>query len=675
MATVSSSEGAAVPSRTVLLWLAALLVAWLSGIEPTWRKVHDVAGRFATVNLQRQEADRQVAAAQNLVEAEKVALLELESFERAYPTPERRDAERATLYRGFVKTWDIFGGGRLAESCNPARPCQCRLPPKVAGDIREVTVHIPNLAGATSAIKRARAIAGSNLESAFDRLHNFCVAEIRLDQKTDRKQQVLRERQAEILKDGEAAYRIALADARTHAAKLVTDADVSFELLGLKFRATPLLAPVLWGGFAIAWLIAARSEAVAAWTTPAAGNEQARHRAGGVFAPLAVLAWAMLLRVAWTGIAITAYQGAMTWRALAAIALCLLLLAGAWLVTLLLSMSFTPGTAAVQPAAGAKPAIFAFLAGAGACAVAFWLPGHVLRAAHGALPIVVVIGSVPLLLATQSWLRGLPAGTAQGITGRRAVLGGAIAAGLAGIFWMVHGSTPAQANARREPRFPRRKASAPTLKRPGFYRKAEARTGAAVLHYVNGQGRSGKGGAIPRQLSASAVPPYKWLRGAKGADFPSWLVDVADPESPASERATLAGTERAALSTASWAFEQAALRLLAKDGNRQARVLPACELLLNGIRHDIAFKHRHSKLRKRSSPSFRLYDLAAGLAVRYDHPQVLQELTLRIEQAGHALLFRSRIRKWEDRGSSWHRRWRKRNVPITWHSDQTATVF
>jgi len=64
---------------------------------------------------------------------------------------------------------------------------------------------------------------------------------------------------------------------------------------------------------------------------------------------------------------------------------------------------------------------------------------------------------------------------------------------------------------------------------------------------------------------------------------------------------------RVSLATASYAYEHAALaRIAAKD------CALACQLLLAGIRHDQYFKQG-----TREEPSFRLYEMLAGVSLRF----------------------------------------------------------
>lgn len=104
-------------------------------------------------------------------------------------------------------------------------------------------------------------------------------------------------------------------------------------------------------------------------------------------------------------------------------------------------------------------------------------------------------------------------------------------------------------------------------------------------------------------------------------------------------------------SVAAYSFEQAALSHLKEESMKSI-----CLLLLIGITQDLKFtKHLNGKY----TPSFRLYDLLAGLAVRSDNEEYLVRMLSMIERTDNNLktLFEERIHKWTNKDSRWYRKW------------------
>lgn len=683
VASDTESTGS-IPSRTLLLWLAALAVTWVSGIEPTWRKIQDVAARFERVNWQRQEADLQAAAQLQLIEVERAWLPRLQEFEAKYPGQEGRDRARKALYQTLQK-WQTAVHQESQTVSAAASESQSKGTADACAS--------PLLVGAAP-VPRGETEAQKKLASAIDLLRNFCQLELGLDQMSPDKQKLRVDKQTEIIRTGEEAHQKALAEARTDAEKARENADVDFELLGLKFKAAPLLASLLWSAFAFAWLQAARREATKArtpsgFTSGAATQGEDRNVA---LLALMLLAWAVQLRVSWVGLGVTALQGAMRWKALLAIALYILSLGSGWVVAqMLANRQFSDASPAAYATGSRKLVLGLVLLSASVFAVVWCFPGPSLRLTQSLKPSVTAIGALPLLLVAWSSLRSLSnTGTTPGLSSRRGFMkgtAGAAAVALAGLVWLgmqppAHSRQGASRWARlwkRHERVVRTVSQTNTLK-AGFYLRATtpsvASASSTTVHYVGEGGRITTEARLPelKTLVQTHQPFYRWLRSPSQSQNPSWLVEHSPARTLNDEREEL-GKYRVAYATASWSFEHAAVGLLTKRGTGRVTIQRACELLLNGILHDVMFKRTHGHLRKRSAPSYRLYDLAAGLAVRFNQPHVLQELKLRIEQAGYGLIFESRVRKWEDPNSGWHRRWRDRRFPMRWQCDQGVAVF
>jgi len=127
---------------------------------------------------------------------------------------------------------------------------------------------------------------------------------------------------------------------------------------------------------------------------------------------------------------------------------------------------------------------------------------------------------------------------------------------------------------------------------------------------------------------------------------------------------------RVHLASASWAFEEAAVAALRKKPVDRKHSEEICKLLVFAINHDIFFKSARSR-----RPSYRLYDLLAGLCVRFKQDAYFQELLRLIKVAGQEGLFKTRVDKWNDLQSGWRKRWRNRARPLKWISSSGGVVF
>lgn len=127
---------------------------------------------------------------------------------------------------------------------------------------------------------------------------------------------------------------------------------------------------------------------------------------------------------------------------------------------------------------------------------------------------------------------------------------------------------------------------------------------------------------------------------------------------------------RVQLASASWAFEQAAMEILRSKPLLRKHSEQVCKLLVYSINHDIYFKSRRSH-----PPSYRLYDLLAGVCVRFRQDVYFQELLRLITDAKQEGLFETRMAKWKDPLGLWRKRWRNRKVPLKWASSSDGVVF
>lgn len=126
---------------------------------------------------------------------------------------------------------------------------------------------------------------------------------------------------------------------------------------------------------------------------------------------------------------------------------------------------------------------------------------------------------------------------------------------------------------------------------------------------------------------------------------------------------------RVNLRNASFAFENAVLFILNSTDLRTIDYEAACRLMVYAINHDLRLSADTGQL-----PSFRLYDLLAGVALRYDRSEYSAELLRLIKEFGLETLFQPRIKKWGDPNSSWHRRWNNLERPTRWGGKQGVSL-
>jgi hypothetical protein len=125
---------------------------------------------------------------------------------------------------------------------------------------------------------------------------------------------------------------------------------------------------------------------------------------------------------------------------------------------------------------------------------------------------------------------------------------------------------------------------------------------------------------------------------------------------------------RVNLSRASFFFEQAAAVRIQKE-----EIESACDLLLFAIQYELQSAYRTSRANRflpyKKSPSYRLYDLLAGVSVRFDKKDYLDRIVEMIKKSPDLAIaksFETRITKWQDSNSKWHSRWSNTNKPIIW---------
>jgi hypothetical protein len=125
---------------------------------------------------------------------------------------------------------------------------------------------------------------------------------------------------------------------------------------------------------------------------------------------------------------------------------------------------------------------------------------------------------------------------------------------------------------------------------------------------------------------------------------------------------------RVNLSRASFFFEEAAAVEIQKN-----EIENACNLLLFAIQYELQSAYRASRVSRfppyKKAPSYRLYDLLAGVSVRANKPDYLSRMIEMIKKSPDRDTvkgFETRIAKWQDSNSKWHSRWSNTNKPMSW---------
>lgn len=686
-------------AKTAALWAVALAIVWISGLEPTLHTVAETARAFGEINAGRQEAERRATIRLNRVAAEKEEVGRLKQFEQRYPHGDKRNQERARLDQKLQEATEKKNSVEkdLPETeweASPAWQNARRAKDKAANEKREFDSSEKKLTSLPLAIREER------LKAETDAL-------------------------------AEESKRLKRIYAKARKQAQAQERNVSFELFGFQFKASPLLAPLLWCAFCVAllgYLAKARAKSIACcdrgirtlaqlpcfsgdeiadlaerlptwavepalWTYASAlgtGKDQtllAREPwVNRVFGSLSeqqfitasiflirILLWATELRVAWITLEFSRYLGTNWARALLPLALMAILgvtacVAGwwffgekwiAWLgrakdqrlvgLSTIVLLLVTVSLLSWHPSVGIH---FAFLLQKSL----LWL---------ATLP----VGLLTVWVATRVYgLRGkanrIFPPTGKGFTRRGAMIA---MAGFAALATLTI-SLPTLLAPARKTRDGKCKPLRITLKQ-GFYQKQPQSNGntakdqrtafsfADILHYIGADGRFSQRGCLPSLESLTKV------RAPTMSHVGTVASSVTSP------------VPRVHLATASWSFEEAVIAVFRQGPIGRKKSHEACQLLLCGIQHDLLFKQRINKERKKGRPSFRLYDLLAGVSVRYRQEESFNQLLEMIEGSGQRLVFQTRLEKWQDVTGPWRQRWRNRKKPVIWKGSSGAVVF
>ncbi|HEY1050339.1 MAG TPA: hypothetical protein VGE39_11310 [Prosthecobacter sp.] len=689
----SRTHAANAMGKATALWVAALAVVWLSGLEPTYQSVAARTQGFAERNRVAQIVQRQIVRKGELaagVAARKVA--EAEYLLR----PGSIDSEREERNEEVR-----YAKNRLEEL--QKSPDTGTHPPSVPQLNKEVELAEKRIAAFNDKIKELgledkdderRKVAVQNLEVKLQKAVNDAKSEIATQQENFDTQ---REQRKESLSK--------------------QDRSVSFELVGFKFNSPPLLAPLLWSACLLSLLayltqtrVVSTAHAVEGTTAlsslhshhpdafkdkigrlpfwasrpvmTALRNERAetgsnppaeppwichvfgsrRYRASS-FAAVVASAWLALLfqtRVSWLALELSHHLGSNLTRQVIPLAVLLLMLPTIAITCWWIGDGEKIRCRWLVSAAQVWPWL---VVGMAAGVAAFYVPGvrgSFDTALQSALPLALFL-PLPFFIAAIHRMRSeqhrpliLPK-FSRVITRRNFLAAAAISmGGISALFFRPE----------RTPRFRRRKKPArhvPEME-SGFYRRMPSQDPrhAVVLHYVDTSHSMWRGGRRPRHVTRE-----KRLRTNVDNRFPASEKIFREAGIP---RPTSAET-RVHLASSSWAFEEEVTRALGRNELRSIDAHHACGLLLNAIKHDVIFK------RGQGRPGFRLYDLLAGLAVRFRHPDHLDSLIEAIENSGQTLSFSARIDKWRDPKSNWWKRWRDHKKSISWSTSQHVVVF
>ncbi|MBT1700889.1 hypothetical protein KK083_28615 [Fulvivirgaceae bacterium PWU4] len=151
--------------------------------------------------------------------------------------------------------------------------------------------------------------------------------------------------------------------------------------------------------------------------------------------------------------------------------------------------------------------------------------------------------------------------------------------------------------------------------------------------------------------------------------------DNLQPESVASISALTSfktvSNKRVHLATSSQVLETTALELVSSG-----KPLDAIILLRASVFHDLFLKSRNSQDKPvafqhkvTQKPGYRIYDLLAGLSVRFEPDRRNLKVLLRIlRDSRNVAQFETRYSKWNNEKSIWFQKWKDKNKKIKWSS-------
>jgi hypothetical protein len=115
--------------KTAALWAAALVIVWVSSLEPTLRSVIMTARAFREINTDRQEAEGQAITRLSHVAADKKEFEQLSQFDQKYPTDKSQKRERAKLEKNLKitqKEWQKLPQWQDPVACTMSKFAETR---------------------------------------------------------------------------------------------------------------------------------------------------------------------------------------------------------------------------------------------------------------------------------------------------------------------------------------------------------------------------------------------------------------------------------------------------------------------------------------------------------------------------------------------------------------------
>jgi hypothetical protein len=190
-------------------------------------------------------------------------------------------------------------------------------------------------------------------------------------------------------------------------------------------------------------------------------------------------------------------------------------------------------------------------------------------------------------------------------------------------------------------------ASTPAGKRPRFRRRALNRFAAGV---PSGFYRNDVGPVIHRVDGSGTIRGVVCVNPAhlKPSGGDELAVTFGTRESP-----------RVHLATAACALEQEAIKHI-----KAGRLANAIKLLEAAVQHDFILKRPRSRVVKHRL-STRAYDLLAALSVRFEPDRgALGRLITNLRPVSAEPEIQTRLAKWTNPASTWHKRWSDRSKPV-----------
>lgn len=656
------AEAASGTGTRALLWAAALAVVWLNGLEPLAEQVWDLRRAFASLNQEKQEVERRNLAFYQANVRRAANQAALVAWERTLAPQKTRLAEiekqLAMPSLGGKEREDLSREQDSLQSSLVNFPtARARLDAELQAAVVEEQILLPEAREREVQEARAALLTERNALRGRGRAVSFQVLSQRFDVARFYAPFVL-----SVFIIGLAAYL------RAHRVRLLQAAAATFESLrqelpGPVGRLSSALDDIPWWAYPLPRRIrdlAFDGPAASASPERTQWERNVHLRRSAVAAGILALTALVQARVLFLALSITDASGPQYQRAITP-AIVLTLMLG--LVLVIWTWVSDAGWTATdqRPGSGripAQPVAGLVLVAAALGIASTQLPGvaaFTRLAALAAVDAAAAIAALAWLAYCASlWMRADPAGgrlAASGRSRRRLLTVGVVVAALGLAALLTGRSLPSSGTGGPRRRKPRASPGSPMDLSSGFYRRTPVRSDSTVrpgqwdtVHFLGPDGRFSCGALIPPER----LEPFE-LNELLGGDLES-------------------GDQPARLHAACCAapFEAGLLSRIGGGvvaGRRGVKPLDeeTYELLFDAIERDLEWKRRTG-----GPPSFRLADLAAACAMRFDAAGRLVRLNERVRTSGVQELFRFRIEKWSDARSAWRRRWQNARDRRRW---------